>query len=131
MAENDADQQRTHQRVSAVKLVQYKHFDPDYAAERLIKDLGMGKTLDVSEGGLSFLCSQPLPASWGLHLDLVIGDEEILSVEGRIVHVEEICDGRYSIGVKFLHVTSDLRRRLRAIVWEKREAKLRSGSVSE
>lgn len=107
---------REHQRVRAVKLVQYKHFDPDFLAEQLVDDLGMGKTLNISTGGLNFVCSAPLPTSWGLHIDLVLEDDEILQVTGRIVHVEEVSDDRYRVGVKFTKLTDELRERLDALI---------------
>lgn len=119
MADTRSEDLRTHQRVRAVKLVQYRHFDPDYVAEKLVDDLGMGKTLDLSEGGLNFVCSQALPISWGLQLDLAFGADEIISVESRIVHVQEVADGRYRVGVRFENLSDEVRERIRKLVSER------------
>lgn len=118
-ADRPGAEQRAHQRVRAVRLVQYKRFDPDYAAEQLVTELGLGKTLNLSEGGLTFVCTAPLPPSWGLHLDLMVDSDQILQVQGRIVHVEEVSEGRYRVGVRFKDLSEEASRRLRALVTDR------------
>lgn len=121
---DDGSDKRSHQRVRAVKLLQYKHFDPEHLAEQLIDDLGLGKTLDLSEGGLKFVCNTALPTSWGLHLDLALEGDEILSVEGRIVYCEEVAEGRYRIGVRFTDMTEAARLKLDALVKDRARRKV-------
>ncbi len=115
MTEADRGERRATRRIKAAKLLQYTHFDAEHAEQRLVDELGMTRTLDLSEGGLAFLSSEPLPVAWGIAIDLASGDE-LLSLQARIVAVQEVEEGSYRIGTRFTGLSEEDRETLRRIV---------------
>ncbi len=91
---------RYHSRFESVHLVQFTHFDETFRKD--IED--MGRTLDISEGGIMLECKQTLPAGTQVELNIAI-DEKIITVRGEIVHVMPAQGTRVDIGVKFTLIT--------------------------
>ena len=89
--------QRYHPRFEAVNLVEFVHFDKDFRKD--IEDIG--RTLDISEGGILLECTQQLPKNTQVELNLAIS-EEIITVRGEVVHTapSPYAD-KFDIGIKF------------------------------
>lgn len=64
----------------------------------------MGRTLDVSLGGLLIQTNETFPI--GTILEIKIGiKENIIRVLGRIVHSREVDEGLYDLGIEFVNVS--------------------------
>jgi len=106
MAEN-----RQHPRVKAVHLIHFTSFDPLDVPEKM----GIGATLDLSVGGIKFWATESLPVGAVIDFEIAIADE-ILSPGGRIVHVCEVEEDRYIVGVEFTRICIFDMERIRAFV---------------
>jgi hypothetical protein len=62
---------------------------------------GMGRTLDVSEGGLLMETHEPIHSPFVLFLSLGLGDD-VADVKGRVVYTREGSGGRFESGVEFM-----------------------------
>jgi c-di-GMP-binding flagellar brake protein YcgR len=87
---------RSSVRVETAKLISYTHFD----ATNIVDALGMGISVDVSEGGIKLRTDRPFPVSAMLGLNLAVG-EVIIRATARVVYVSEDNEGGYHIGMKF------------------------------
>jgi len=108
------DERRKHPRIASAWLVSYA----DYDQERVLKSLGVGKTVDVSEGGVQVICSEAFHVPTELELDLALGDD-LLRVKGRVVYAQEVAPGKYSMGIRFLDLPPAATEKLREFVAKK------------
>lgn len=67
------------------------------------KDRGEGESQDLSEGGLLFKTSEPMPLGTRLELELRFPDVRyVLYPKAKVVRLEEFNDGEYyEIGLEF------------------------------
>ena len=73
---------------------------------------GMGRTLDVSLVGLKL--ETHLPLKPGEDLQVAIGlDDDVVNLQGRIVHVSEEGNDLYHAGVEFVDLDADQERVLK------------------
>lgn len=64
-------------------------------------------TIDISEGGLLFLCEQKIPRDGLIDINLRLPDaKQEIAVVGRVVHAEEHGIGDYEIAVSFMAMSS-------------------------
>lgn len=88
------DDRRKHTRVHTVHLVSYTKF----SQEKIPELMGMGNTIDLSEGGLRLTVKDPLEVDDVLHLDFEI-EGEVVKTDARVVHTDEV--KHYNIGFSF------------------------------
>jgi hypothetical protein len=88
--------QRRHARIDSTNLVSYVCQD----AERLAVKAGMGRTLNVSEGGILLETHQAMDAQAQMALTIAMEDE-IMVIQGRVAYSKRREDGRYETGVEF------------------------------
>lgn len=62
--------------------------------------VGMGRTLDVSKGGILLETQTEVPKGTILTLDIAVKDE-IIKKTGEVVHSKPAEEGAFSVGVKF------------------------------
>ncbi len=62
---------------------------------------GMGRTLNVSESGILLETHFNIDLEQILSLTVAL-EEELMDIDGRVVHRREKKDGRYETGVEFL-----------------------------
>lgn len=73
--------------------------------EGLQGDYAMGRTLNVSEGGI--LMETHLALETGCQVMITLGlEDRLIDVMGKIVHSEHE-GGRHQIGVEFFHISDD------------------------
>ena len=87
---------RKHARIDTTNLVSYVCQD----AERLAVKAGMGRTLNVSEGGILLETHQALNAHTQVALTIAMEDD-IMVIQGRVAYSKRREDGRYETGVEF------------------------------
>lgn len=101
---------RNQPRVEAQNLVSVEYVDKEGAATQF-----MGRSLDLSETGILLETTRTYPNFTVLTLNLCIG-EDILNVKGRVVHAKASKDGRIALGVHFLDLTDEYRKKLQAFL---------------
>lgn len=102
----EAEQRQDGPRQRSLFLVHYELYD---VAGRSCGQ-GMGRTLDISEGGL--LLETDRSIARGCDIALTLGMEErLIGVLGRVLRCV-VCDGRHRSGVEFLRPDPATRRRL-------------------
>ncbi len=104
---------RNQRRVEAQTLVSIEYVDPEG-----IETQFMARSLDLSETGIQLELSRTYPAYTVLTLNLCIG-EEILRIKGRVVHQKSSEDRRIALGVHFLDLHEEDRKKIQAYVAKK------------
>jgi c-di-GMP-binding flagellar brake protein YcgR len=102
MNQND---KRRDQRVKSPNLLVYLCIDEE--KNEVIQ--GMGRTLNVSEGGILLETHVPLDPRHTLLLTIAM-EEDLMHFKGRIAHSKEREDGRFECGVEFLEINEKKRR---------------------
>lgn len=94
------NEKRQNTRVHTVHLVSYTKFTPEHITEMM----GLGNTIDLSEGGLRLTLKEPLEKGDMLHLDFTV-EGKVIKTGARVIHVEEV--KHYNIGFEFMKGTGD------------------------
>ena len=92
-------EKRRYPRLDSLNLISYSRLDE----RELPDDGGIGRTMDLSKGGVTIQIHKPLPIHSALHLDIAL-EEKLIAVRGRVVHVQKLDEDRYDIGVSFLQI---------------------------
>lgn len=99
MAEKE---KRKHERINSVNLLNYIYLDEDFKEE----SQGMGRTLNISEAGLSLETNQPFKAEREVSLNISLA-EQILSINGTVVYTRRNESGLSKSGIKFKNINED------------------------
>jgi hypothetical protein len=90
------EERRRHPRINSLNLVSYTCLDRD---NRAVKQ-AMGRTLDVTEGGI--LLETHVPLEMRCVVSLTIGvEDDMVDVQGRVVHCRRNEGGRFKSGIQF------------------------------
>jgi hypothetical protein len=87
----------------------------------LVRQLGEGeceelaKTHGMSHGGLSFTSRESFSGGSLLEISITVG-QNVLLATGRVAYELRRDDGQYDIGVEFLHITENDRKKLELIL---------------
>jgi len=76
---------------------------------------GMGRTLNVSEGGILLETHVPLDPHYVVTATIALEDE-LMEFKGRITHSAKQEDGQFTSGIAFMEVDQEKRRYLRQYV---------------
>ena len=90
------EERRKYPRVTSVNLLSYDSFDE----EGKPLERGMGKTLDISLGGLLLETKVPIEAQYVLLMAINIR-EELIKIKGRVVYSREAEPGIFHSGIRF------------------------------
>jgi hypothetical protein len=90
------EDRRRHSRISSLNLVSYTCMDKDNQVVRQ----AMGRTLDVTEGGILLETHLPMDAQHRVSLTIGV-KEDLVDVEGRVVHCRPAKAGRFQSGIQF------------------------------
>jgi len=99
------DNKRRGPRVKSPNLVVYLCIDEE--KNKIIQ--GMGRTLNVSEGGILLETHVPIDPRHTLLLTIAM-EEDLMHFKGRIAHSREREDGKFESGVEFLEMDKQKRR---------------------
>jgi len=92
-----------HKRLETLNLVSLSHKDPDGRVDLEI----VGRTLDLSEGGILFECSQAVPSE-NKEVEVILGiKEHVIKITGEIVHMRDLEDGNVGLGIAFRDLSED------------------------
>lgn len=102
-----SDDRRDSPRVVSVNLVSCKPQD-EVAGEQ-----GLGRTRNLSQGGILLEVNQHYPLSAVLELQIALG-EKIIRPVGRVVRLQELEGQQIEMGIKFTEMSEDDRQALDA-----------------
>ncbi len=111
MDENDLAsvmEKRASRRIRTLNLTSYtpkKGDKQDYI-------ISIGRTLDVSEGGVKVETHRELEKGTELDMDIAIEDK-IVSARGVVLHTEELKNGLYGTGIRFTSISDEDRKLLK------------------
>ena len=86
-------------RIKSTNLISYEISDA-YQPETE----GLGITQNLSLGGLMFEVNRKFPVDTILSVEIALGDQ-IIKANGRVVHVQELDNGKYDLGMKFVDIS--------------------------
>lgn len=91
---------REHPRVERILMTAVEQFNEtgELAESRI------GRTLNISEGGILLEVHQPLPFLSKVTLSLAI-KEDIIKAEGEVAHLRKTRDGKIEMGIMFLNLS--------------------------
>jgi c-di-GMP-binding flagellar brake protein YcgR len=99
------DNKRRGPRVKSPNLLVYLCIDEK--KNKIVQ--GMGRTLNVSEGGILLETHVPIDPKHTLLLTIAM-EEDLMHFKGRIAHSKEREDGKFEAGVEFLEMDEQKRR---------------------
>ena len=114
-----AQESRDSPRVMALNLVSYETEDDSVQYEGSPKE-GLGRTRNVSEGGLLLEVARPYPLSVVLDLRISLGDR-IIAPKARVVRLQELAGNRIEMGLKFVELSPEDRDTIVAYIAENPE----------
>ena len=92
-----------HKRLETLNLVSLSHKDPDGHTDLEI----VGRTLDLSEGGILLECSQAVPSE-NREVEVILGiREHVIKVKGDIVHMRDLEDENIGLGIAFKDLSEE------------------------
>lgn len=92
-----------HKRLETLNLVSLSHKDPDGRVDLEI----VGRTLDLSEGGILLECSRGVPSD-NNEVEVILGiREHVIKVTGEIVHTRDLDDENIGLGIAFKDLSAD------------------------
>jgi len=105
------DSKREDQRIQSTNLISY------VVRDEKDQDImqGMGRTLNVSEGGILLETHVPIDPHYVLTVTIALEDE-VVEFKGRIVHSAKHEDGGFTSGIAFMEISEEKRRYLRQYV---------------
>lgn len=97
---NDQTRGREHPRVERILLTAVEQ----YNVTGELAESRIGRTLNVSEGGILLEVDQPLPFLSKVALSVAL-EEDIIRVEGEVTHLRRTQEGKIEMGIKFLNLS--------------------------
>ena len=92
-----------HKRLETLNLASLSHKDSDGRIDLEI----VGRTLDLSEGGMLLECSQTVPSE-NKEVEVILGiREHVIKVKGEIVHMRDLEDENIGLGIAFKDLSED------------------------
>lgn len=89
-------------RVRSIHLLSYSTINRD----RSFREIGMARTLNVSEKGILMESYSPLSESAELEIVFNVIDE-CISARGKVIRIDEDEEGRYRVAVNFTHISRE------------------------
>ncbi len=100
--------ERGYPRVRHILLTAYQRFDDTGNLE----EGSLGRTLNISEGGIMLETASPLPLLSKVEISLAL-KEEIIEVQGMVVHLRVNDRDRIETGIKFIEISDEARMKIR------------------
>jgi hypothetical protein len=94
---------RRHARVKTVNLLSYVCIDE--SSNPL--DQGMGKTLDISKGGLLMETGVPVEAKFVLLMSMNLR-EELIQIKGKVIYCRQEDRGVFHTGIRFIETNEKI-----------------------
>lgn len=95
-------QKRKHDRIDSLNLLNYVCLDE--SNEEVIQ--GMGRTLNVSQGGI--LLETHIPIAKRYIISLSIGlEDEMVDIKGKVIYYQDGKEGRFESGIEFQDINEE------------------------
>jgi len=104
----DVREKRASRRIRTLNLTSYT---PKKADEQEYI-VSIGRTLDVSEGGVKVETHRKLEDGAELEMDIAVEDK-IITAKGEVVHTEDLGNGLFGTGIRFTSISEEDRDSLR------------------
>lgn len=92
-----------HKRLETLNLVSLSHKDDNGEVDLEL----VGRTLDLSEGGILLEIHQPLPSE-NRTVEVILGiRERVVQTVGEVVHQRELESGTIGLGIAFRDITDE------------------------
>ncbi len=104
-------ERRQSPRFPSEHLIAYTYWGSD----RQPNEMGMAKTLDLSEGGVKIQIHRPFPKDANLQMFMAV-EERLIEAIGLIVHQKELAEGHYELGASFIDIEERGRRFLASLM---------------
>jgi len=98
------DDKRKDPRIQSTNLISYVSCDEN---DQVIRQ-GMGRTLNVSEGGILLETHVPIDPHYVVTLTIALEDE-LMEFRGRIAHSNKRENGGFATGIKFIDMNEEKR----------------------
>ena len=105
------EEQRKYYRAKTVNLLSYECIDKDGNP----LDQGMGKILDISQGGLLMETKVPIEAEY-IRIESLDIKEEPIKIKGRFVYCKETAPKTFHTGVRFIETDEKIREVVAAMI---------------
>jgi hypothetical protein len=90
-------------RLESLNLVSFTHKDPEGRVDLEV----VGRTLDLSEGGIFLEIPHLVPAG-NTEVDVTLGiQEHVINTTGEIVHQRELENGHIGLGIAFRNLSAE------------------------
>jgi len=109
-------ERRSHPRIDALELVSYEN----YETTKTELMMGMGKTLDISLGGICLESRHALPLGSNLKLSIALKDD-LITVEGKIMSLTLTEELNVKIHIQFEPIDEETERILSSFLDEIQE----------
>ena len=96
------DEQRIDQRIESSNLLSYICFDENN--HEMMQ--GMGRTLNVSEGGILLETHVPIDPHYIVSLTMALEDD-LMDFKGKIVYSRKRDDGKFESGIEFIEMDEE------------------------
>jgi hypothetical protein len=97
LEQGDKQNLRRYNRIDSLNLIHYMCYDE----ESQIVSQGMGRTLNVSRGGV--LLETHVPLEQGYIISMTVGiDDQTMELQGKVVHCKMRGERRFESGIEFL-----------------------------
>ena len=92
-----------HKRLESLNLVSLSHKDGEGQVDLEV----VGRTLDLSEGGILLEIHQPIPSE-NRTVEVTLGiREHVIQTVGEIVHQRELDSGHIGLGIAFREISDE------------------------
>ena len=106
-----------HKRLETLNLVSFTHKDPEGRIDLEV----VGRTLDLSDGGIFLEIPQPVPAG-NTEVDVTLGiRDHVINTIGDIVHQRDLENGHIGLGIAFKKLSPEDSRVLAGFLGEDNE----------
>jgi c-di-GMP-binding flagellar brake protein YcgR len=114
----EKEKQRKHERIDSLNLLNYIVLNKDGEITRQ----GMGRTLNVSQGGILLETHLSIPDDHLISLSIGLEDE-MIDIKGKIVYSREGGNQKYESGIEFFEINENAMRVLNKYIAAFRELK--------
>lgn len=102
---NSVREKRASRRIRSLNLTSYTPKKGD-KQEYIVS---IGRTLDVSEGGVKVETHRKLDNGTELEMDIAV-EEKIITAKGEVVYTEELKNGLFGTGIRFTSISDEDRK---------------------
>ena len=104
-------QRRNYFRLDVDVTVKFQYKQPE-EDESFTDSLKKTKTIDISGGGVKLILDENIPCGTIVKLFLHIPEIYGVPILGKIVHTQKMDDNKYTAGIKFVELDSDIKNKI-------------------